>query len=192
MKKFLAVSAAALLVFAGVKTNAAAQGNASKTLVGKKVLTVYYSRSGTTKEVAKQIQAYAGGGIFEIQTAKPYPENYDSLLKEAKKEIANGHKPELKTKIDIKDYEIIFVGSPNWWGTIAPAVSSFLSSGDFSGKIVVPFNTNGGGGAQKCFEDVKKLLPKSTVLEGKAFSARNADSQAKEISEWISKLSLNK
>jgi flavodoxin len=186
------VSAAALLVFAGFKTNATAQGNSKEIFAGKKVLTAYYSRSGATKEIAKQIQGYAGGDIFEIQTAKPYPENYDNLLKEAKKEIADGYKPELKTKINIKDYEIIFIGSPNWWGTIAPAVSSFLSSGDFSGKTVIPFNTNGGGGAQKCFEDVKKLLPASTVLEGKAFSARSANSQAKEISDWLSQIGFNK
>jgi flavodoxin len=192
MKKFLKASAAVLLVFAGFQTNAAAQDNGEKIFAGKKVLAAYYSHSGTTKEIAKQIQAYIGCDIFEIQTLNPYPENRGNLLKEAKKEIENGYKPELKTKINVKDYEIIFIGSPNWWGTIAPAVSSFLASSDFSGKIVIPFNTNGGGGAQRCFEDVKKLLPKSTVLEGRAFSLRNAASQTKEIYDWISKIVLNK
>jgi flavodoxin len=188
MKKLLAVEAAFLL-FAGLYSPAMSQESGRAAVQNKKVLVAYYSHSGTTKRIAGQIRDAVGGDIFEIQTVKSYPDNYDKFLQEAKKEINDGFKPALKTKIgNISDYDVIFIGSPNWWGTIPPAVNSFLSSYDFSGKTIIPFNTNGGGGAQNCFEDVKKILSKSTVAEGKAFSARNDGLRTEEISEWLSKI----
>lgn len=121
----------------------------------KKVLIAYYSLSGNTKDVAEAIRSKTGGDIFRIETVQSYPEEYRATTAQAKREINEGFRPELKGKIDnIAQYDIIFIGSPNWWGTIAPAVSSFLADYDLKGKTVIPFITHGGGGVQNTITDL--------------------------------------
>ena len=101
--------------------------------MSKKILTAYYSHSGNTGEIASYIQKQTNGALFEIIPAVLYPTGYNDVVRQAKIEIQSGKKPELKTKInDTESYDIIFVGSPNWWGTIAPPVAAFLSEHDFS------------------------------------------------------------
>lgn len=125
----------------------AADGEASSAPAApKKILVAYYSYSGNTEAVAKQIAGATGGTLFEITTPHQYPEAYNAMTAQAKKEIRDGFKPELSSKVeDFARYDMVFVGSPNWWGTYAPAVSAFLAAYDFNGKTVVPFFTHGGG-----------------------------------------------
>jgi len=157
-----------------------------------KVLVAYYSWSGNTREVAKQIQKATGGDLFEIQPVDPYPSDYQAVVDQAKKEIKAGYKPVLKTTVkDIGKYDIVFVGSPNWWSTIAPPVSAFLASADLSGKTVVPFITHGGGGMANCAADIKRLCPKSNVLTGLAISGSSAKSSQDEVSTWIAEILKN-
>lgn len=157
----------------------------------KKVLVAYYSRSGNTREIASQIQKFMGGDIVEIQTVDPYPREYDAVTKQAKQEIEAGYKPALKTKIDnIKSYDVIFVGSPNWWSTIAPPVATFLSEHDLSGKTIVPFITHAGTGKGRSVTDIAKLSPQSTVLEGIAIWGRDVKSSQDEVAKWLRELKL--
>lgn len=89
----------------------------------------------TPKTLPKAIRSKTGGDIFRIETVQSYPEEYRATTAQAKREINEGFRPELKGKIDnIAQYDIIFIGSPNWWGTIAPTVSSFLADYDLKGK----------------------------------------------------------
>ncbi|MCL2484523.1 MAG: flavodoxin [Endomicrobia bacterium] len=155
----------------------------------KKILIAYYSHSGNTAKIAKQIQKYTGGDLFEIKTIDAYPAKYNDLTSQAKKEISEGFKPTLASKvINFEKYDIIFVGSPNWWSTIAPPVASFLSEYDFSGKTIIPFCTHGGGGIARCFDDMKKLQPNANFLEGKGFYG--SDASENEISKWLKNLNL--
>ncbi|MCL2144587.1 MAG: NAD(P)H-dependent oxidoreductase [Endomicrobia bacterium] len=157
--------------------------------MSKKVLVVYYSWSGNTAELAKIIQKATGGDIFEIQTVKPYPKEYKAATEQAKKEINDGYKPAIKEKADnIGEYDVIFIGSPNWWGTIAPAVTTFLSEHDLSGKTVAPFFTHGGGGMQRCASDTAKLLPDSKVADALSLSGNKVKSAQKEAEEWVNKI----
>lgn len=159
----------------------------------KKILIAYFSRTGNTREMARQIQKATGGDIFEIIPLKPYPEAYQEVVAQAKKEIKAGFKPELKTKIkDINKYDIIFVGSPNWFSTIAPPVTAFLAAYDLSGKTVIPFVTHGGGGMANCEADVKKLCPKSTFLKGQAVNGRLVKNAQDKISEWLREIKISK
>ncbi len=120
-----------------------------------KILIAYYSWSGNTKEVAEAIAEKTGGTLFRIETVQSYPEEYRATTEQAKKEINADFRPELKDKVaDIAQYDVIFIGSPNWWGTIAPAVSTFLSSYNLKGKKVIPFITHGGGGVQNTIKDL--------------------------------------
>ena len=156
------------------------------TIDSKKILVAYFSHSGNTREIAKQIQKATGCDIFEIQPVAAYPDDYQTVVDQAKREIAAGYKPALKTKVDdIGKYDVIFVGSPNWWSTIAPPVATFLTSYDLSGKTVVPFITHGGGGMANCAKDVKKLCPKSKVLDGRSFNGGAVKGAQDEVSKWI-------
>jgi len=158
-----------------------------------KVLTVFYSHSGTTRECANQIHKKVGGDIVEIIPAKPYPADYDAVVEQAKRELKSGYKPALRTRIEnIGSYDVVIVGSPNWLNTIAPPVMTFLCTHDLSGKATAPFITHGGGGLGKSVADIAKLCPDSTVLEGLAVWRGDAKSAQNMISDWLRKLCWEK
>ena len=150
------IAVVALLVAAAYKVMAQT-GEENKTMdtQNAKILIVYYSYSGNTKEVAEAIQKEIGGDLFEIKAEGTYPDEYRPMTEQAKKEIDAGFRPKLTTSVaDMAQYDIVFIGSPNWWGTITPQVSSFLESYDLSGKTVIPFVTHGGGGQQNTIADL--------------------------------------
>lgn len=152
----------------------------------KKMLVVYFSHTGNTRNMAEQIQKATGADIFEIQPVKNYPEDYKTVEAQAKKEIDASYKPELKTKIsNIESYDVIFVGSPNWWTTIAPPVATFLSSYNFSGKTIVPFITHDGSRMGRSVSDIKILCPKSTVLDGLPIKGIYVKDANAEIIQWL-------
>ncbi len=112
----------------------------------KKLLIVYYSLSnGNTERVAKMLQNTAGGDLLKIDTAVPYTGSYNDIVDQGQQEVNSGFEPKLKPiAANIADYDVIAVGTPTWWYTMAPAVKTFLHEQDFAGKTVVPFMTNGG------------------------------------------------
>ena len=149
----------------------------------KKVLITYYSHSGNTKNIAEKIREITGGDLFEIKTSHEYPKNFTDIVNQAKKEKEAGFMPELTENIDISPYDTIFIGSPVWWYTFATPVRTFLSENDFSGKIIKPFCTHGGGGASMMFSDITKLCSDADVKEG--FSSFENTAKESEIEQWI-------
>jgi flavodoxin len=159
----------------------------------KKILVVYFSHSGNTREIAEQIQKKVGGDIFEIQAVKPYPHDYDAVVEQARQELKSNYKPALKTRIDnIRTYDVIFIGYPNWWGTFPAPVRTFLSEYDFSGKTIVPFCTHEGSGLGRSVSDISKLCPKSTLLDGVAIWGRDVKTSQNKVSEWLRKNRITK
>ena len=151
----------------------------------KKVLVAYYSYSGSTKSIAEDIHNEIGGDMFEIKEAVAYSRDYNTVVNQAKQEIANGFRPELNAGLPaINDYDFVFVGSPNWWGTIAPPVVTFLTGADFSKKTIAPFITHGGGGLNRTISDIRKLCPYANVLEG--FDANRRS----HLSNWLKSLNV--
>ena len=112
----------------------------------KKLLIVYYSWSnGNTERIAKKLQSIAGGDLLKIDTAVPYSGSYNEVVDQGQREVNRGYEPQLKPiSANIADYDVIAVGTPTWWYTMAPAVKTFLHKNSFAGKTVVPFMTNGG------------------------------------------------
>lgn len=105
---------------------------------GKKVLVAYYSHSGNTRDMARQIADATGGDLFEITPQTAYPTDYEAVVAQAKREIADGFRPALKTPLpDLSGYDVVFVGSPCWWATVAPPVATFLAGGAWTGKTVL-------------------------------------------------------
>ena len=112
----------------------------------KRVLTVYYSWSnGNTERIAKMLQKEIGGDIVRIDTITPYEGSYDDVVNQGQEELQRGYEPEIKPLgVNISDYDVIAVGTPTWWYTMAPAVLTFLHTESFADKTVVPFMTNAG------------------------------------------------
>ena len=112
----------------------------------KRVLTVYYSWSnGNTERIAKLLQKEIGGDIIRIDTITPYEGSYDDVVNQGQEEVQRGYEPEIKPLgVNISDYDVIAVGTPTWWYTMAPAVRTFLHTESFADKTVIPFMTNGG------------------------------------------------
>jgi len=159
--------------------------------ITKKILVAYFSHSGNTREIANQIHKSIGGDIFEIQAVKSYPHDYDAVVKQAKQELDPGYKPSLKTKMEnIKPYDLVFIGYPNWCGTIPAPVRTFLSEYDFSEKTIVPFCTHEGSGLGRSATDISKLCPKSTLLNGVAIKGRDVKTAQNKIFEWLGKMKI--
>jgi flavodoxin len=155
------------------------------------ILIACFSRSGNTRKIANLIQQEVGGTLHEIQVAVPYPASYNAVVEQAKKEIQAGYKPALQSALDhIESYNTIFVGSPNWWSTIAPPVATFLSEYDMSGKTIVPFCTHGGGGLERIGQDIAKLCPQSTVLSSFEIYGSGAGNAQAEVSAWLRKVGM--
>jgi len=148
-----------------------------------KVLIVYYSYSGNTRKVAHEIHKIVGGAMMEIEPREPYPNNHNSVVEQAEQELRTGYRPKLKTDVgDVSSCDTIFVGSPNWWHTVAPPVLTFLSVAALPGKTIIPFITHGGGGLGRSAEDIARLCPHATVL--KSLAVYGADVKAAQ--KWLS------
>ncbi|SDE43905.1 flavodoxin [Sporomusa acidovorans] len=110
------------------------------------------------------------------------------MVKQGKQEVESGYKPPLKAKVEnLAAYDVIFVGTPIWWYTIASPVATFLAESDLAGKTIIPFCTHGGYGAGHSLEDIKKLAPKSRVLDELVLDGSKTYAQ-KEIYAWLSKV----
>ncbi|HEX3046844.1 MAG TPA: flavodoxin, partial [Bacillota bacterium] len=124
---------------------------------------------------------------------KPYSSNYGAVVEQAKQEQESGYRPKLKTKIaNIKSYDVVFVGYPNWWGTMPMAVFTFLEEYDLSGKTIAPFCTHEGSGLGQSVTDIAKLCPKSAILDGLAVRGRMVKNAQNEVSEWLRKIKIIK
>ena len=156
--------------------------------MAEQILIAYYSRTGNTQRIANIIRQLAGGTLHQIQPEAPYPASYNAVVDQAKEEIQAGYKPALRSTIDhIETYDTIFVGSPNWWDTIAPPVATFLSEYDLSGKTIAPFCTHGGGGLGRISQDIARLCPQSILMESfEIYGSRTENAQA-QVSAWLSK-----
>ena len=160
---------------------------------GKRILVAYFSHSGNTRGVAYNICKKVEGEFFEIQTVKPYPSDYNTVVDQAKRELKVDYRPELKNRLkNIKQYDVIFLGYPDWWDTYPQAVKVFLSQYDFSGKTIIPFCTHEGSEFGNSIDDMKKMCPKSKILEGLAIRGSASHNSDDRIKEWLKKLKIIK
>lgn len=148
---------------------------------------------GNAAKVAGWIQEEIGGDLFSIVVTEPYSSDYDECLGRAADEKADNARPELLYHVDnMEDYDIVFLGFPNWWYTIPMAVHTFLEEYDFSGKTVVPFVTHGTGGLASTIKDITADLPDSvTILEPIGVYRPEVDSSEQRVKEWVAGLDIN-
>jgi flavodoxin len=165
-------------------------------------LIVYYSRKGenyvngsvknlnkgNTEIVAEFIQDAVGGDLFEVDTVERYAEDYYACIDEAKKELNDNARPELREYLDsIDEYDNIFVCGPCWWGTFPMAIFSQLERLDFTGKKVMAVMTHEGSGLGSCERDLKKICTGATFGKGLAVHGANAAKSEGMVAAWAKK-----
>jgi flavodoxin len=159
----------------------------------QKVLIVYYTRTGNTKQMADIINRLIGGDRVELKTVDPYPASYDAILEQARREINSGYKPPLAAITeDINSYDVVFIGYPIWHGTTPPPVVSFLSEYDFSDKTVIPFCTSGSSSGDTSFRNVERLCSRATVLGGLQIRGASVGSSEAVITGWLRRTGIIK
>lgn len=148
-----------------------------------RILIVYYSLFQNTKRLALEIAKQTSGTIRELIPESNYSFDYNTAAKEVRNEISRGFCPKLMSGNEsIDDYQTIFIGTPNWFKTLAPPVLSFLKQHDFTDKIIIPFCTHGGGGFGQIETDIAKECSKAMILPGIAI---NGTASSEEIENWL-------
>lgn len=149
-----------------------------------KILVTYFSASGVTARAAKEIASSVGADIAEIKPAVPYTSaDLDWMDKKSRSTLESkdeNSRPEMAADIDVAPYDTVFVGFPVWWYKEPAIIDTFLESGNFSGKKIIPFATSGGSGIEGSEKHIKKICPSAVWVKGKLVN-RGAGAWAKEV-----------
>lgn len=145
---------------------------------------------GRVRAVADMIQAQTGGDLFSIQTSTVYPADGGELIDQAADEQKDDFRPELTSHIEnLDEYDIIFVGYPNWWYDMPMVMYSFFEEYDFSGKTVIPFNVHNGSRFSSTISTIQELEPNASVIEdGFTVSERNVADAEEDVRAWLNGL----
>lgn len=168
----------------------AAENSGVDAVASASVTDIDGSAVGLTRAVADMIQDEPGGELFSIRTSEVYPANRDELIDYAAQEQEEDARPELTSHIDDLDqYDVIFVGYPNWWADLPMAVYSFFDEYDFSGKTIIPFNVHNGSQFSGTIETIQELEPDANVIEnGFTVSEQEAADAAGDVDSWLADL----
>lgn len=165
-------------------------------------LIVYFSRKGenywngsirnlakgNTARAAEFVREAVGGDLFELETIKSYPADYYACIAEAQRELNEGARPALKALPEsLAPYGTVFLGYPNWWGTMPMAVCTFLESFDWAGKRIAPFCTNEGSGMGSSERDIARLCRGAEVLRGLSVHGAETAQSKNKIADWAKK-----
>lgn len=148
---------------------------------------------GNTAIMAGYIHDVVGGDLFSIQVEEPYPDNYDETLDRAADELDDEARPALRSHVEhMEQYEIVFLGMPNWWYSCPMAIKSFLEEYDFSGKTVIPFVSHGTGGISGAVRDMSRCLPENcTVLDSIGVYRPDVLTCQADIEAWIEEMGMD-
>lgn len=171
------------------------ESNSEKTDADSKstVLIAYFSWSGNTRQLAEVIQEQTEGDLFEIIPETPYTDDINELSGIALQEQRDNIRPEIRSVVeDMSQYDIVFIGFPNWWNNMPMPVFTFLEEYDFSGKTVIPFTTYGNGVWGKSVNSIQDTLANATILDGLAIQEHELQDASTEVSEWLQGLGFMK
>lgn len=141
---------------------------------------------GNTEVAAGIIQELTDAKMFKIEQMQSYSRDYNECIAQAQADQKRNARPDLKSYLEtIEDYDTIYLGFPNYWGTMPMAVFTFLERYDFSGKIIKPFCTHEGSGMGSSITDIKNLCSGAKIEEGLAIRGGSVKKSKKEIEKWI-------
>lgn len=141
---------------------------------------------GNTEIAANVIQRFTNSELFQIVPQKAYSKDYNSCIAEAQNDQRKNARPELKSWLESLDkYDTIYLGYPNYWGTMPMAVFTFLEHYNFAGKSIKPFCTHEGSGLGSSVGDIKQVCPNAMVDKGIAIRGGTAERSIKDIQKWL-------
>ena len=164
------------------------------------ILIAFYSRAGenyfggayrriavgNTEKAAELLAELTGGELYKIEQAHPYSEDYKTCIAEAKADLQKKARPEvLNLPDDLDAYDEIYLGYPNYWGTMPMAVYAFLEHYDFTGKTIHPFCTHEGSGLSHTVQDIQKAALGARVTKGLAIHGSSVGSAKAALESWI-------
>ena len=154
-----------------------------------KALVAYFSASGVTSKVAKNLASAIGADIFEIKPVQKYSKaDLNWMDKRSRSSVEmndRSSRPAIAERVNqMFDYDVVFIGFPIWWYREPSIIDTFMEAYDFSGKTIVPFATSGGSGLGDSAENMQTLAKGAKVEEGKRFG-RSAS--ASELKNWAEK-----
>jgi len=171
-------------------------------MINKKSIVVFFSHTGenffpggirriekgNTHIAAEMIAEVVGADLFEIKAANDYSDIYRECVARAKQEHDDNARPELVGGVDITGYEVIYLGYPNWCGTMPMPVWTFLDAHDWTDKIICPFCTNEGSGLANSMADLEKLAPAAEKKTGLSIKGSQVQDAKADIEAWIAGL----
>lgn len=146
-----------------------------------------YVKVGNTEKVAKMISDLTGADMFKIEQKVPYSANYKECVAQSVKDLKSKARPELVSLPNLDDYDEIYLGYPNYCGTMPMAVYTFLEAFDFTGKTIHPFCTHEGSGLSNTVNDIKNTAKGATVTNGLPLFGSDADKAEGIVNDWIKK-----
>ena len=149
-----------------------------------KKLIAYFSASGTTAAVAKNLAKAAKADLYEIRPETPYTSadlNWQNKNSRSSLEMRDkSSRPALAdADAQIEDYDTVFIGFPIWWYVAPTIINSFLEQYDFTGKKIVLFATSGGSGFGKAVAGLQPSAPGATIVEGAVLNGRPNEAKLK-------------
>lgn len=154
--------------------------------MSKKSLVLFYSWSGNTRRIAQIIAEKTGADLRELQPEVPYSQNYNAVLSQAKQEIQRKQYPALRPiDMDWSAYDVVYLGTPNWWSSIAPPVSAFLHEFMPTDKTIIPFCTHGGGGEGHIARDVRAYCIGCDVLPLLSIQEDGGKRAEAQVEQWL-------
>ena len=155
-----------------------------------KAAVVYFSWSGNTRFAAETIAKKSGADLFETKAETPYSSDYGKCCDEAKPECYGKTLRPIKPieSLDLAKYDVVFAGTPNWWGTMAPPVRTWVTQSKdvLEGKTVCLFQTHGGGGMQRVGSEFAEVIGDTAkVLPPKAFSGSSIKSSVSALEAFV-------
>lgn len=178
---------AAAAGYAGTRAQDAAgeTGTEAEPDGNSRILVAYFSQTGTTEAAAREIQAAAGGDLFEITVVNAYPNSYQATVDRAREELDNNARPALSSSVpNMEDYDVILLGYPIWWHTEPMAVNTFLESYDLTGKTILPFCTSGGSSISESMPDIREIAGARGASVGTGLTANSLSENT--IRNWLS------
>lgn len=155
-----------------------------------KSIIIYYSYGGNTKRIANLIHDKKGYDMVEIKPVVPYTNDYQKLVDEEENKMHQEEVVDIEPiPVDLNGYDRVILGTPVWWYTMTPPIRAFLKNNDLSGKVIVPFATNGGW-LGTTFDDIKKYAPNSDIVNELSikFNEDTLDISESELNDWIERL----
>ena len=165
----------------------AAENSGVDALASASYSTVNGQAVGRLRAIADMIQENVGGDLFSIRTSTVYPADGGELIEFAAQEQDENARPELTSHIENPEqYDVIFIGYPNWWADMPMAVYSFFDEYDFSGKTIIPFNVHNGSRFSRTIQTIQELEPDAEVIEdGFTINERDVPDAAADVASWL-------